>query len=129
MILAVIFLSLIFVAHRCLYLLGTRDIPQRTGSEPPHQFRHLVGDLGKPRPHRGGHIEHLDPFRLDAGLFKQRLGVIDPLFGFEISFQEMTLAFQSPGDEHGVGTILKRFEDIEAVNFPRAQESNDPHER
>jgi len=33
----------------------------------------------------------------------------------------MALAFQSPGDEYGVGSILEGLEDIEAVNLPRAQ--------
>jgi hypothetical protein len=132
MILAVIFsFSLGCVARyrfRRLRLPPGSVFVERTRPELAHSFGHLFDGLGELRPHGGGHVEHLQALWLDADLFEELLGVLDPFSSFYISFQEMALAFQSPGDERGVDPLLECLEDVKAVDFTGAHEAYDPHE-
>jgi hypothetical protein len=94
---------------------------ERTRAKFSHPLGHLVGGLGKLRSLRGRHVEHLEPLGLDASFCKKLLGVLNPSLCSYISFQEMALTFQSPGDEYCVGPFLECLEDIKAVNLARAQ--------
>jgi len=49
------------------------------------------------------------------------------LFGSQISFQEMAIAFLSAGGEDGVSAIFKGFEKVERVKFPSAHQLHDAH--
>jgi len=104
-------------------------IPQRARPEFARPLGHLIGGLGELRPHRGRHIEHFEAFGLEARFLEKLLRVLNSFFRAQISFQEMALAFQSPGDENRVGPLLKRFQEVNAVNLARAQKANHPHVR
>ena len=70
--------------------------------------RQLGGGEGKLAAHGRGQVDHLDalPFQPDA--LEQLANVFDSSFGFEITFQVMTVAFQSAGYHHAVGAVLER---------------------
>lgn len=73
----------------------------------PGSFRHLCRDLGKVHPLRRGEKKHLQTLRFQADFGQQLLGIVDPSFSTEITFQVMTGTLQSAGDENGVGSLLK----------------------
>lgn len=72
-------------------------------------FRHLVAGGDKQRCIGSTHVKHLYPLRLDAHFCQQFLGLLNPFFRSQISFQEMAFAFLSAGNEDGIGSILKGF--------------------
>jgi hypothetical protein len=69
----------------------------------------------------------LNPFGLDADLFEGSLNIFDFPSGFEISFQEMTFTFQSPGHVYAVGTTFKSREQMEDVHPTAARHLNHLH--
>ena len=69
--------------------------------------RQLGGGKGKLPAHRRGQVDHLDALLLQANILEQLANVFDSPARFEITFQVMTIAFQSAGHHHAVGAILK----------------------
>jgi hypothetical protein len=69
----------------------------------------------------------LHPFGLNADLFKGSLNVFDLASGFEISFQEMTFTFQSPGHVYTIGTAFKSRQQVEDVHPAAARYLNHLH--
>jgi hypothetical protein len=67
-----------------------------------HLLRKLAYDLGELRPHGGGQIRHTDPRSPQPNLVEQVGKVLDPALGVEITFQVMTIAFQSTGHQHPI---------------------------
>jgi hypothetical protein len=50
---------------------------------------------------------HLQTLRLESHLGQQSFCIVHPSFCAQITFQVMTGALQSAGDENGVGSLFK----------------------
>jgi hypothetical protein len=82
---------------------------------------HPLGGIGR------RNLKHLQAVRLQADLVQQLFGVLYPLSGSEISFQEMAAAGLSPTHEDGVGPGFEPFEDMDNVDAAGAQILDDAH--
>ena len=61
--------------------------------------------------------EHLNTLRFYPHFFQQFLRLLDPLLRSQISFQEMTIAFLSAGDEDSISPVLEGFQQMERIHF------------
>jgi hypothetical protein len=93
----------------------------RSGSQRLYFLRHLGSDFGKTGALGRRKIEHLHPLRFNAQLLKGSLNVLDFPSGFEISFQEMTFTFQSPGHVYAVSTTVESGQQVQDVHSTAAR--------
>ncbi len=78
-------------------------------ARPLHHLLHRLGELGSIRC---AHKEHLQSLATQADLIEEFLGVFDSAFCVVITFQVMTSALLSAGDEDGVNAALKSLEQV-----------------
>ena len=106
------------IVQRCIFAKWVRPQALDLGSQ-------LGGGKGKLAAHGRGQVDHLDalPFQPDA--LEQLANVFDSSFSFEITFQVMTIAFQSAGHHYAVGAILERTQGIQHVELAGAGQLDD----
>jgi len=91
----------------------------------PDLFREFIADLRPTGSHGGREVVHLQAFGIEADFGQNGFQVADPLGSIEISFQEMTLALQSPGHEKAVHPPLERAQHVAVVQFAGAGHADD----
>ena len=62
--------------------------------------------------HGRGQVDHLDALPLQADTLEQLANVFNSSAGLEITFQVMTIAFQSARHHHAIGAVLERAQGI-----------------
>jgi hypothetical protein len=82
-------------------------MPERIRPHRTHLVRKLGTILSKLCALRRRQIKHLHALTTQPDLIQQLLSVLHSAFCVEITFQVMTLAFQSTGHHHTVGTVLE----------------------
>ena len=87
--------------------------------------RQLGGGEGKLAAHGRGQVDHLDTLFLQANLLEEFADVFDSPPGVEITFQVMTVAFQSAGHHHAVGAVLERAQGIQHIELAGAGQLDD----
>jgi hypothetical protein len=81
---------------------------------------HLIAGFGEKDSIGSADIEHLDALRFDSHLSQEFLSLINSLFGSQISFQEMTIAFLSAGGENGICAVFKGFQQMQGIQLAGA---------
>ncbi len=92
-------------------------LEERIRAQLPGSFGHFINSGRKQWGIGGTNIEHLNTLRFYPHLFQQFLHLLDPLLRSQISFQEMTIAFLSAGDEGSINPVLEGFQQMERVHF------------
>jgi hypothetical protein len=72
-------------------------------------------------------VEHLQPLGFQADFLYQGFCVFHPLFGSEISFQEMAVADFSAAHQQGIGSPLKGLQHMLDIHLAGAKVFDDPH--
>jgi hypothetical protein len=85
----------------------------------------LGGGKGELTAHRRGQVDHLDASLFQSNLLEQLANVFDSSAGFEITFQVMTIAFQSAGHHHAIGAVLKRAQSVKDIELAGAGQLDD----
>ena len=92
------------------------------GAEFACHFGHLVGGLGKQRRIGSPDVVHPYSLRLDPNFLEQLLYMSNGSFCFQISFQEMTIAFLSPADHYGIRTVFEGLHEDTGFHLAGAHE-------
>jgi hypothetical protein len=85
----------------------------------------LGGGKGELPTHSRGQIDHLDALPIQSDALEQLADVFDSSFGFEITFQVMTIAFQSACHHHAIGAVLKRAQSVQHIELACAGQLDD----
>ena len=91
--------------------------------------RKFAGDLCKPHPFRRRNPLQPESFKFDADDAGQLPGCLKYLFSLYITVQVMTVSHVSPGHQHPVGALFKRFENKIGVDPSRAKHADNAHAR
>jgi len=75
--------------------------------------------------HRRRQVDHLDAPSFQADLLQQLTDVFDALARSEITFQVMTIAFQSARHQHTIRAILERAQYVQRIEFSSARQLDD----
>lgn len=83
-------------------------------------FSKFLADLRPPQSHCSRKVIHFDPRRIHAHLGQKFFQLFYFIFCLGISFQEMTLPFQSSCNKYAVNTSRQRLQHVEIIQFARA---------
>ena len=95
---------------------------QWAGTHLPDLFCHLGRRDGELAAHGRREVEHLDALPFQTDLFQQLGNVFHSPFGIEITFQVMTIAFQSTCNHHAVRAVLESPQHIQDIQFASARQ-------
>ena len=84
--------------------------------------RHLSSGPGKLPTHSSRQIDHLNASAIEADLIQQLMHALHSLAGDQITYQVMTITFQSNGDQYTVSAILKGPKGVQYVEPTRARQ-------
>ena len=104
-------------------------LTQRIGTQALRPLRHFIAGGSEERSIGRTDVKHLHPLWLNAHFLQQFLGLLDPLFCSQISFQEMTIAFYSASHEGGISATFEGFQQVERIHFAGAHQLDDPDVR
>ena len=92
-----------------------------------HLCCHLSSNFGETRTHGRGQIKHLHAFTVEANLSQQSSDVLDSALRYYITFQVMTIPFQSTSNHYAVHTPFKGVEHLHHIEFPRTWDLDDAY--
>jgi len=75
--------------------------------------------------HGCGYIDHLKTLLIKPDFFEQGLNKLNSPPSIEITFQVMTIAFQSTGHHHTISAILERSQNVKSIQFARTWQLDD----